>query len=173
MNLKRFLCYLTIFFQLAFVTGCSLVTHSPEGTETTLVLTRHGDRDKLAKNLNEKGQQRALALVKAMKNLEVGAIFVPKVKRNIDTATPLANKLGIEPVLFDRTPTLVKDVTRTLLTEYAGKRVLWVGNQDNLKGIYSLLGGEGRPPVEYGDLYIMTIKDKGDPDTIKRTYGPK
>jgi hypothetical protein len=65
------------------------------------------------------------------------------------------------------------DVVTTMLTEHSGEVVVWVGNKPNLVKIYSVLGGVGDPPQSYGDLYIMKIKETGDPEVIKKHYGPE
>jgi phosphohistidine phosphatase SixA len=114
------------------------VTHSMPGTTTTIVLTRHGDRDNLATNLNEKGRARAEALVTALSDMKVTAIYCPDFERNLETARPLAEKLGIE---INIVPEVMVQVVTTMLTEHPGEVVLWVGNKPNLVKIYSLLGG--------------------------------
>ena len=154
---------------IGLMTGCTTVTHSLPGTTTTIVLTRHADRDALATSLNEKGRVRAEALVEALGDMKVTAIYCPDFERNLETARPLAEKLGIE---INIVPEVMHRVITTMLTEHPGEVVLWVGNKPNLVKIYSQLGGEGDPPLSYGDLYIMKIKEKGDPEVIKKRYGP-
>lgn len=157
---------------LGTLSGCATsrtVTHSSAGTITTIVLTRHGDRESFARELNTKGEARAKALVKAVSDMKITAIYSPDYKRNIDTAKPLAEHLGIETNVV---PENMHKLATTILTEHTGETVLWVGNKINLTNLYALLGGEGEPPVAYGDLYIMQIKDSGDPDVTKKRYGP-
>ena len=154
---------------IGLMTGCTTVTHSLPGTTTTIVLTRHADRDALATSLNEKGRVRAEALVEALGDMKVAAIYCPDFERNIETARPLAEELGIG---INIVPEIMYRVIATMLTEHPGEVVLWVGNKPNLVKIYSQLGGEGDPPLSYGDLYIMKIKEKGDPEVIKKRYGP-
>ena len=154
------------------LTGCATsrtVTQSSPGTVTTIVLTRHGDRESFAKELNNKGQARAEALVKAVSDMKITAIYSPDYKRNIDTAKPLAEHLGIE---INVVPENMHQLATTILTEHPGETVLWVGNKTNLTNLYSLLGGDDVPPISYGDLYIMKIKDSGNPDVTKKRYGP-
>ena len=62
------------------------------------------------------------------------------------------------------------EVTKTILTKHPGE--VGIGNGGNLTEIYPFLGGEGAPPTVYGDLYIMKIKDSGNPEVIKKRYGP-
>ena len=60
---------------IGLMTGCTTVTHSLPGTTTTIVLTRHADRDALATSLNEKGRVRAEALVEALGDMKITAIY--------------------------------------------------------------------------------------------------
>ena len=145
------------------------VSQSNPGTTTTIILTRHGDRDAFAEDLNEKGRARAQALVEAVADMNVTAIYSPEHKRNLDTARPVAEHLGLE---INVVPAKVYQVVTTMLTEHPGEVVLWVGNKGNLTEMYSLLKGDGPPPINYGDLFIMVIKDKGEPDITKLRYGP-
>jgi len=164
-----------LFLTIVLVTvfgGCATATNSKPGVTTTIILTRHGDRDALSEGLNEKGRQRAKDLAQAAANMNITAIYCPDISRNRDTAKPLAKKLGIKPIIVSSSPNVNK-ITNILLTGHPGGTVLWVGNSNNLEGIYSLLGGEGSPPTAYGDLYIMKIKDGGDPEVIKQHYGSR
>ena len=154
---------------ISLLAGCASVTHSRPGETTTIILTRHGDRDTLSNDLNDKGRERAEALVMAVGNMNVTAIYCPDLKRNLDTARPLAEHLGIEIKVVDMT---IDKIAETMLTRHSGEAVVWVGNTSNLGGIYSLLGGEGAAPTSYGDLFILEIKDSGDPVVTKKHYGP-
>jgi len=153
---------------VSLLAGCATVLHSRNGETTTIILTRHGDRDTLSNNLNDKGRERAEALVMAVGNMNVTAIYCPDLKRNLDTAR-LAEHLGIEIKVVDMT---IDKIAETMLTRHSGETVVWVGNTNNLGGIYSLLGGAGAAPTSYGDLFIMEIKDSGDPVVTKIHYGP-
>ena len=53
--IKRILIACVTFSLLAVAVGCGTVTHSPSGTTTTIILTRHSDRDPMVDSLNEKG----------------------------------------------------------------------------------------------------------------------
>ena len=170
-TIRRLLITIMTIFLISVLASCSAVTHSTAGTTTTIILTRHGDRDPLSKLLNDKGRERAAALVEAVGDMNIAAIYSPDIKRNLDTVEPLAKYLGIEIHVVGARPSST-EVTKTMLTRHAGEVVLWVGNTDNLEGIYSLLGGKGPAPTFYGDLFIMKIKDSDAPEVIKKRYGP-
>lgn len=145
--------------------------NSKEGTTTTIILTRHGDRDALSNILNEKGRLRADALVKAINGYNVTAIYCPDITRNITTAKPTAKHFGINIKTVGIEP-VIDDVFSNILSKHSGEVVLWIGNTDNLLEIYYELGGKGEPPNTYGDLFTLEIKDKGYPNVMKKRYGP-
>ncbi len=171
---RTFACLAAIAFSGALI-GCAAVeVNSRPGTTTTVILTRHADRDPVSGDLNEKGRERARALVDAVKDMGVTAIYSPDVTRNLDTVRPLAARLGIA---ITKTPSFSLMESRTIVAEilekHAGGVVVWVGNvSGNLQRMYYLLGGTGTGPVEYGDLHVLTIPDKGPARIFKTRYGP-
>ncbi|HLC43149.1 MAG TPA: histidine phosphatase family protein [Methylomirabilota bacterium] len=155
--------------------GCAAVdVHSKPGTTTTVILTRHADRDGESDELNPKGLERAKALVDAVSGMGVTAIYSPDVERNLASVRPLASRLGIE---ITRTPKVsvfaAGSIVNEILEKHAGGVVVWVGNvSGNLQAMYRLLGGTGTAPIEYGDLHILTIPDQGPVKVVKKRYGP-
>lgn len=134
--------------------------------DTIILLTRHGDRVPTSEDLNEAGRARAIALVDAVAEFDIAGIYAPDKKRNLDTAAPLAAKLGLQVTIlpeFEAVPNLKAD--------HPDHAVIWIGNTDNLVKIYQALGGTGAPPEFYGDLYILTLADQGPPKVEIRHYG--
>ena len=144
---------------------------SSAGTTTTVILTRHGDRNTASNVLNEKGRARAQALVSELGDMNITAIYSPDLVRNIDTAKPLAKHLGVRIKTVDDL-SKIYEVIDTILDRHSGEIVLWVGNTNNLPQFYTRLGGKGAPPTKYGDLFIMKLKDGASPEIIKKRYGP-
>ena len=153
---------------------------SEPGTKTTIVLLRHGGRDP---NVDEadppltwRGRKRAAVLPEALDNIGVTAIYCPNLRRNTETAKPLADQLGLtintisKRRLFDP-----KKLARELLDEFINKHadgvVVWIGNRRNLEELYKLVDGTGDPPTEYGRICIVTIPDIGSPRIKKISYG--
>ena len=171
---RTFACLAAIAFSGALI-GCAAVeVNSRPGTTTIVILTRHADRDPRDGNLNEKGRERAQALVDAVKGMGVTAIYSPDVPRNLDTVRPLAAHLGIA---ITRTPSFSlmesSSIVAEILEKHAGGVIVWVGNvSGNLQRMYHLLGGIGMGPVEYGELHILTIPDEGPVKVLKTRYGP-
>lgn len=135
----------------------------PEGT--TLIVLRHGDRDD--ENLNDKGRARAAALVPALAGVPIDAVYSPGIKRNLDTAAPLAQARGLT---VQRIP--AENPAARLMAEGAGKTIVWVGNKGNLASIWKALGAPDPAPLQYGDLYFVTPARFGSPRVERMRFGP-
>lgn len=150
----------------AALTGCATAGGAATlAPGSTLIILRHADR--VDEDLTDLGQERAAALVPALEGIHIDAIYAPGIKRNLDTAAPLAKARGLSvesvgslspvPALFDKG---------------AGKTVVWIGNKGNLAEIWEALGAPGDPPVVYGDLFIVTPGRLGGVRVDRRYHGP-
>jgi hypothetical protein len=158
---------------------------SNPGTTTTIILVRHAERPEgLDPPLSAEGQQRANALADVLGEQGVTAIYAPDLLRNRQTVEPLAQRLGIEVNLVTAlqmadTKSLANQLVDEILEQHAGGVVLWAGNigpvtetqSGNLQELYTRLGGTGRAPTRYQDLYIAIIPDEGEVHFIKAQYG--
>lgn len=171
------------------VSGCDVFnlisfTNSPPGKTTTLILIRHAERDPGADPpLNAEGQARAQVLKEVLSEQGVTAIFSPELIRNRQTVEPIANHLGlgIKPwniANYVNTVAFADAVVDDILANYSGQTVLFVGNIGSVFGttgineeIYKKLGGTGRPPIYYRDMYIANIPDVGPTRWVKTIYG--
>ncbi len=158
-------CFIILsILSFCFVTGCMTVKAlSKPGTTTTVILIRHADRNEQS-FLTPKGERRAKALVESVKSMDISVIYSPNLKRNLDTVKPLADYLGIDITLAPKTSLFSVDkIAKEILDKHAGKEILWVGNvSGNLQAMYHRLGGKGRGPLEYGEISVLTIPDKGE-----------
>jgi hypothetical protein len=160
---------------MSVLVACSPIqVRSKPGTTTTVILTRHADRDANDDQLNAKGRERALALVEAVRGMGVTQIYSPDAKRNLDTVRPLARALGIEITITPELAVFVADeIVKDMLERHAGGVIVWVGNvSGNMHAIYHHLGGVGGPPLEYGELFVLTLSDSAPARVEKRRYGP-
>lgn len=162
------------------------ILNSPAGTTTTIVLVRHAEREAGADPpLNAEGEQRAEALLAALRDSGVAAIYATDLNRNRQTAQPLADALGLELRTFSElrfvdTPGLANELVNEILRDHAGRTVLIVGNIGsslfpNSPGInqalFERLGGDGTAPTRYQDLYIAIVPEEGPTQFIYTTYG--
>jgi broad specificity phosphatase PhoE len=102
----------------------------------------------------------------------ITAIYVSPALRNRMTAAPLAQKLGLTPLVAPaEEPTAL---ARRVLREHEGERILIVGHSDTVPVIVAALAGvKSLPPItddEYGTLYIVTVPRIGRANLIKLTY---
>ncbi|NOT00846.1 MAG: hypothetical protein HOP29_09480 [Phycisphaerales bacterium] len=174
------------------VTGCFAVpflqTSSPEGTTTTVIIVRHAERDPgFDPPLIEEGVQRAEALKEALAENGVTAIYTTDLIRNVQTVQPLADELGltvnrVSPVLFADIASTAAFVVDEIFRLHAGGTVLFCGNRgaqpvDDVviaginEEIYRRLGGTGRAPERYADMYIAVVPEEGETRFIKTEYG--
>ncbi len=191
MKRLRGIVYFVSAVGLAWVTiGCFLSlpfleTSSPAGTTTTVIIVRHAERDPgLDPPLVAEGQARAESLKDALAEQGVTAIYCTDLIRNRQTVEPLADELGlslnlVSSLLFADTQTTAANLVDGWLRDHAGGIVLWCGNkgQEEIQfsgineQIYRRLGGTGRAPERYADMYIAVFPDEGPARFIKTEYG--
>lgn len=179
-------------YVLAALLGCSGAfsvksepVFSPRGTTTTVIMIRHAERAKEhgESALTPEGRQRAKALIDAIGDKEITAIYSPDRGRNRETVQPLSTHLGVTLTLIpearlSNTRRFADEFVQEVLTIHAGGMVVWVGNKSpvgiwggNLKEIYRRLGGTGDPPEKYDDLFVIEVPDQGAVRVKKTTYG--
>jgi hypothetical protein len=170
---NRILIFAIIFLLFGCSVGCTRSKiHSKTGTITTVILIRHAERDNFF-NITDQGRKRAKALVNAVKDMGIAAIYSPNLERNLETVRPLANHLELDISLTPKIKKpLVDKIVGEILNKHTGEVVLLVGNgSGNLRSLHHRLGGTGDGPYQYGDLYIYSITDQGPVKVIKSRYG--
>lgn len=129
-----------------------------------LIVLRHADRTFAP--LNDKGVARASQLPAALEGIEIDAIYATDRGRNIATATPLAQERGLDVTVLPAIGAGTK-----ILTDNPGKTSVWVGNQENLGFLFMELGIDAKPPVQFGDVYLLDIEPGREPSVRKGYYG--
>lgn len=171
-------------------TSCQTLDLTPAlsqpGTTTTIILVRHCERDPgLDPPLNQEGFIRRVALLNVLSENGLTAIYAADQLRNRQSMEPLESNLGITATLIPAleladTKALANRLVDEWLRDHAGGVVLWCGNTGpvieniqggNLEEIYRRLGGTGRAPNRYQDLYIAVVPDMGETRFIKTEYG--
>lgn len=188
-RLKRSLAALVAFAVIGVLAGCPFtaltpIPAAPGGANTTLILVRHAERDPgLDPPLNAEGQARALVLGEVLSEQGVTAIFSPDLLRNRQTAQAVSDRTGVpitlySPTSFVDTTAFATQVLADIRERHAGGSVLFVGNIGSaiptpgiLDELYRLLGGTGRKPNRYQDMYIAVIPADGPTRFIKTIYG--
>ncbi len=177
------MCLACIF---ALTNGClgPLTPILPASTKTTVIIVRHAERDPgLDPPLNEEGVARAAVLREALAERGVTAIYCTDLIRNRQTVQDLAGDLGltpnlINPALYVDTVAAAETVVSDMLRDHPGGTILFCGNIGSVFGtpginetIYARLGGTGRTPVRYQDLYVIEFSGDSSSNIIKAEYG--
>lgn len=150
---------------LLAIAACS----GPQGAlslapNSTLIVVRHADRD--GEDLSAAGKKRSHDLVHALNGQSLDGIFSPGLKRNLDTAAPLATARNLPNQTFPS-----EMPTSGLISASAGRSVLWIGNKGNIKTIWKDLRLSDPAPLEYGDLYIVRSDAVGAVSIERRHFG--
>lgn len=120
-----------------------------------LIIVRHADRDPGELVLNARGAVRALALPSAIADIRLDVIAISDFQRNKDTAAPLAADRALAPMVLPVDAHLAK----SLVQMADDNSVIWIGNVGNLAEIWDAFRLEGRPPIDYGQIAILTAMD--------------
>src|SRR4051812_7921225 len=91
-----------------FLIACCLLSftavHRGDPAPTTVFLVRHAERAEDGTpdpGLSEAGRERAMALVAAVGEENLAAIFVTQFKRTARTAGPIAQARNLEPIVVE------------------------------------------------------------------------
>jgi broad specificity phosphatase PhoE len=158
---------------------------APAGAQTpaptTVIVVRHAEKaEKPADDpgLSRKGLMRAEALADALEGAGITAIYATPLRRTRDTASPLADRLGLEIAVAEigagGVKAHVESLARLILERHRGGTVLVVGHSNTVPLLLRELGA-GVPAMseeDFDDLYILTIPPKGPRRLIRARYGP-
>lgn len=167
------LVYVIVVFGLAWY-------FESQGT-TTIIFVRHADTDQSMSQdgdapLSDAGLARAESLADYLEHIDVvagpDAIYVSEKKRTQQTAAPLADRLGIEPIVADHYD--VVGFMKQVLSDHKREIVLIVSHSDIIAPLVEELHGSKNisefAPNEYGRLLIVTIPTYGKVKTLQLSY---
>lgn len=126
---------------------------------TTVYIVRHGEKvsDTDSTDLSPAGQQRALTLADTLSRRGIDAIFSTPYRRTRQTAQPLANRLGLPVLPYQKTADIVSRVGAM-----RNKTALVVGHSNTILDIAT--GLETTPTKQriesddYGNLLVVRIQ---------------
>lgn len=143
---------------------------SDAGMPALVVLVRHAEKAVNPKDdppLTKAGQERARALVDALKDTKVTVIITSDAQRTRETAQPLAEALGLKPVVIGLGRSGAKshaDAVTAELRRQAGGVVVVVDHADTIPLIIAALGGPHVPEIaskEYADFFVLSPGPSG------------
>jgi phosphohistidine phosphatase SixA len=138
-----------------------------------IVLVRHAEKadNSLNAELSARGKERAVALADMLADAGIERVYSTDFIRTLDTARPLAGRLGLEPELYH--PKELKTFASMLGDR--GGRALVVGHSFTTPRLVELLGGSPGAPIagdEYDRLYIVVIAASGEVTTSLIRFPP-
>lgn len=164
--------------------GCAGSAPSEMATEMgtrssirTVLLTRHAEKADLSADpmLSVEGAQRAAALSELEAVRGVRSIFTTEYRRTIETAMPVARRLGIlsRPVQATGSRIGLEQLARDILDAAVVGDVLVVGHSNTVPRVIEALGGPGDIVLreeDFGDLFILRIADDGTVEMERLRY---
>ena len=147
---------------------------------TTVIFVRHAEKEALPADnpgLTDAGRRRVAELTRQLVDADVvagiDAIYSTRFRRTMDTAQPLATRLGIDVTGYD--PADNEAVLEHILRNHKGKIILVVAHSNTIPSLIADLGASKNvPPIdddEYDNIYIVSIPWFGKTKTIRLRYG--
>lgn len=165
-----------------FMGGCRTTSHE-SGGPLTVILVRHAERTDAFGDpqLTVAGRERAEALVSAVGEYGITAIYASQFARTRQTAEALANHLVL-PVRVASVTSNVKEwadaFAAELRRQHVGETVLVVGHSNTVPLLAEALVGGAvtiapMPESEYDRLLIVDMKADGSIRVIRARYGAR
>ena len=147
-------------------------------TTTVVVLARHAEKELGAIQdppLSAEGEQRAQRLAQMFGRGQglghIDAIYVSDARRTQQTAAPLAERLGKQPVVIPAAD--IKGTISRVMHEHAGGTVLIIGHSNTVPELIHALSDIQVPPIaddEYDTLYVVSIPTFGHASVLQMEY---
>ena len=164
-------------YRLLFCLACALALPVPLLAQSAIFFVRHAERaDTITAaapmmatdpDLSEAGQARAASLASLLRDAGIREIYVTEYKRTQQTAAPLANALGLTPIVIS-----AKDTAglASRLKQAAGPALV-VGHSNSVPDVIAALGVPTPVSVadtEFDHLFIVT--SQSPPHVIQLRY---
>jgi phosphohistidine phosphatase SixA len=149
------------------------------GMPALVVLVRHAEKAQSPQDdppLTKAGLERARALVDALKDTKVTVIVTSDAQRTRETAQPLAEALGLKPVVVGLGRSGAKahaEAVAAELRRLAGGVVVVVDHSDTIPLIIAALGGPHLPEIpskEYANFFLLAPGPSGA-RLVRARYG--
>lgn len=147
-----------------------------QGQPTVVYVVRHAEKlDPADGNspLSPAGEERARALARTLNDGGVQRIYATTLQRTQQTVAPLAEQLGLEPILLQ--PGATDELVARIKADDRGMVVLVAGHSHTVPGIVEGLSGvavDGIPDGRFDRLFKVTIASDGRSALEELRYGP-
>ena len=142
---------------------------------TTVILVRHAEKasQEDASPLTDAGTERAKELARVLTAVKVDAIYTTQFRRVQDTAAPVAQALGITPLVRNTGATYAADLAKEIREQHRGKTVLVVGHSNTTVAVMKALGVEVAKieESEYDNFYVLTDVDGAAAKVLALRFG--
>jgi broad specificity phosphatase PhoE len=143
--------------------------------QRAVILVRHAEKEAGTGDvpLSSVGKKRAEALVRAMKDADIEAIYTTTWSRTKQTAEPLAKSLNLTPKIADvREPPAA--FALRLQREFAEQTVLIVGHSDTVPALIDAIAkrkvGVTIGVGEFDNIFILLPKRDGSWSVVRARY---
>lgn len=150
---------------------------APHEEPTIVIIVRHGERGTEPADdprLTPAGEQRALALVEALRDAKVDVVIHTPRVRTRDTALPVARHFGITPEVVPLTAGASHiEAMAAAVRKHHGKTVVVVGHSNTIMQYIAALGGPRRADLcdhQYNGLYTLVLIH-GEAHLVEGQYG--
>lgn len=172
---------LAVAFPAALVAQQHDSTHHRPGEvheePTIVIVVRHAERGTEPADdprLTPAGEERALALVEALRGAKVDVVLHTPRVRTRDTALPVARHFGITPEVVPLTPGASHvEAMAAAVRKHHGKTVVVVGHSNTIMQYIAALGGPRRGDLcdhQYNGLYTLVLIH-GEAHLVEGQYG--
>ena len=162
----------------AFVAAATAWLWSSQ-TTTTVIVVRHAEKELGTIEdppLSQAGEQRAADLARIFGDRSavspIDVVFVSETRRAQRTAAPLAQRLGVTPVVYQARD--VEALAHRIESDLRGHRVLVVGHGNTVPELVHALAPRVSIPAmadgEYDTIYIATIPTLGPATVLRVKY---
>lgn len=149
---------------------------------TTMIFVRHAEAAVDPADdpgLSPAGQRRVAELTRQLVDADVvggiDAVYASRYRRAIETAEPVARRLGLDVQVYEFDPIDNEDVLDRMLEAHKGEIILVVGHSNTLPQLIADLGASKNVPEiahgEHDNLYIVSIPWFGKTKTIRVRFG--
>jgi phosphohistidine phosphatase SixA len=165
-------------FALCVAAVLGFLAYRSAATTTIVVLARHAEKDLSSIQnppLSPEGEQRAERLAQMFGRGKgagrIDAIYVSDARRTQQTAAPLAERLGRQPVVVPAAD--MKGLASRVMNEHEGGSVLVIGDTNTVPELIQEFGDIDVPRIaddEYDTLYVLSVPSFGHASLLRMVY---
>ncbi len=150
----------------------SCIQYQKPADLTTIYLVRHAERNGDIDTLNAEGLERSADLARVLSSIKFDALFASDRYRTQQTIGPIAEKLGLEMVIYD--PGRLEDLAMTILHDHTGSTVMVSGHSNSTPALINALGYKPSLNALHHDTYdklFIVLHNGVKPELIELEFG--